>query len=44
MSAENGNQQAIKENGLPWWGILTVGILVVLSLGGLLYSFLISAP
>lgn len=44
MNAENGNRQVIRDSGLTWLGIVAVATLLLLSLGGLLYTFLVSVP
>ena len=42
MKAENENQQVINQNKWTWAGILAAAALLVVSLGALIYFFVIS--
>lgn len=44
MNAEKENNRSMAESRLSWGVILAVAALVAVSLGGLIYFFVISAP
>lgn len=44
MNAENEKRNDMSESRLPWGVILAGAVLLLASLGGLIYFFVISAP
>lgn len=42
MKAESDNQQVNDQNKMTWVGIVSIGVLLLVSLGALIYFFVIS--